>query len=189
MSSCRRYPGHSNEAGVNAKLWIIGRAYATGIERMIPTDGRPGGSMSRISAHLVKHAGQLDDLFGHLRQLNNPLDADKLRTILDVHGQFIAFIQPVVRRDRSARSFASKYMHFHFPTVPIIDSYTKATCRKMIRWQRAYRLFDLPASVDKNYAEYVFRFWQLYQQAVRVGLEPTVKQIDYFLLSAWEDIK
>ena len=32
---CRRYPNHTDRGGVNAKLWIIGRTYATGIERKI----------------------------------------------------------------------------------------------------------------------------------------------------------
>ncbi|MEW5826372.1 MAG: hypothetical protein AB1778_06020, partial [Candidatus Bipolaricaulota bacterium] len=39
---CRRHPDHADQAGVNAKLWIIGRTYATGIERKIPANGKQG---------------------------------------------------------------------------------------------------------------------------------------------------
>src|SRR6516225_8308780 len=41
---CRRYPDHSDLRGINAKLWIIGRTYATGIERKIFTQGSQGSS-------------------------------------------------------------------------------------------------------------------------------------------------
>lgn len=183
---CRHHPAHDDKAGVNAKLWIIGRTYATGIERKIPATGKQGGSMSQLADHLLKHTRQVDDIFGRLRRLAEPLDPDRLRSILDLHGRFIALIQPVVRRNQSPRSFASKYMHFHNPAVPIIDTYADAACRRMIRWQKSFRLFDLPASVDEYYARYVLRFWQLYQQARVVGLEPTVKHLDYYLLSAGE---
>jgi len=183
---CRRHPAHGNRAGVHAKLWIIGRTYATGIERKIPANGKQGGSMSQLADHLLKHGRQADGLFAQLRRLAEPLDPDKLRSVLDLHGRFIALIQPVVRRNQSPRSFASKYMHFHCPAVPIIDTYADRACRKMIRWQKSFCLFDLPAGADEYYARYVFRFWRLYQQALAAGLQPTVKHLDYYLLSAGE---
>lgn len=181
---CRRHPNHADQAGVNAKLWIIGRTYATGIERKIPTNGKQGGSMGQLAAHLLEHARQIDDVFGRLRRLAEPLDPDKLRNIVDLHGRFIALIQPVVRANQSPRSFASKYMHFHCPAVPIIDTYADAACRKMIRWQKSFCLFDLPTGTDEHYAWYILRFWQLYQQARAAGLNPTVKHLDHYLLSA-----
>jgi len=183
---CRQHPGHGDQAGVNAKLWIIGRTYATGIERKIPFNGKLGGSMSQLAGHLVEHARELDALFAHLRRLEEPLDLTKLRTILDLHGQFIALLLPVLRPNQLPRSFASKYMHFHCPAVPIIDSYADRTCRKLIHWQPSFCLFDLPSGTDGDYAWYVFRFWQLYQQACAIGIHPTVKHLDYYLLCSAE---
>lgn len=185
-SLCRQHPGHADRAGVNAKLWIIGRTYATGIERKIPANGKQGGSMTQLATHLLKHARQMDDIFGRLRRLTDPLDPDKLRSILDLHGRFLALIQPVAHRNQSPRSFASKYMHFHNPTVPIIDTYAHAACREMIHWRKSYCLFDPPAGADEYYARYALRFWQLYQQVRGAGLEPTVKHLDHYLLSAGE---
>ncbi|MEW5826294.1 MAG: hypothetical protein AB1778_05630, partial [Candidatus Bipolaricaulota bacterium] len=151
-------------------------------------NGKQGGSMSQLAEHLRKHAGEADDIFGPLRQLAEPLDPAKLQTILGLHGRFMTLIQPVLRRNQSPRSFCSKYMHFHCSAVPIIDTYAAAACRKMIRWQKAFCLFDLPAGTDEYYASYVLCFWQLYQQAHAAGLEPTVKHLDYYLLSAVESI-
>lgn len=181
---CRRHPNHGDAGAVNAKLWIIGRTYATGIERKIPSNGKQGGSMSQLAEHLLKHARQADDIFGRLSGLAGPLDPDKLRTILDLHGRFITLVQPVLRQNQSPRSFASKYMHFHCPSVPIIDTFAEAACRKMVPWKKSFCLFDLPANADETYAWYVLRFWQLYQQARASGLEPSVKHLDYYLLSA-----
>lgn len=183
---CRRYPGHGDEAGVNAKLWIIGRTYATGIERKVPANGKQGGSMSQLAAHLLKHAREMDAIFTRLGDVAEPLDPDKLRTIIGLHGRFIALIRPVLRANNSPRSFASKYMHFHCPAVPIIDTYADWACRKMVRWDRSFCLFDLPAGADEYYAWYVLRFWQLYQRAQASGLKPTVKHLDYYLLCTVE---
>lgn len=181
---CRRYPGHGDEGGVNAKLWIIGRTYATGIERKIRANGKQGGSMSQLAGHLLKNAGKLDALFAHLPQIPEPLEPAKLRTIIDVHGQFIALLQELkaMRPGQSPRSFASKYMHFHCPAVPIIDTYADRALRKLVRWQESFRLFNLPTGADSYYAGYVFRFWQLYQQALAAGVQPTVKHLDNHLL-------
>ena len=47
---CRRYPDHKTFNAVFAKVSIIGRTYATGIERLVPTHG--GQSDSRgVSFH------------------------------------------------------------------------------------------------------------------------------------------
>jgi len=181
-SLCRSHPDHRDQASVNAKLWIIGRTYATGIERKIPSTGTQGGSMSKLAGHLREHARGLDGLFKRLPSARQPLSPAALNTILDVHGRFIALIQPVLRPNQSPRSFASKYMHFHCPAVPIIDTYAQRACRRMIRWQNDFCLFDLPARADEDYAWHVFRFWQLYQQAWAAGVQPTVKHLDHYLL-------
>ncbi len=182
---CRRYPNHTDRGGVNAKLWIIGRTYATGIERKIRTNNQQGGSMSKLAECLSKHAIRLDALFSRLRDVQEPLDISKLRTIIDIHGQFIALIQPELRHTHhSPRSFASKYMHFHCRAVPIIDTFADWALRKAARWQKSFWLFNPATGGDEYYATYVFRFWHLYQEAIAVGVKPKVKHLDYFLLCA-----
>jgi hypothetical protein len=181
---CRRFPSHDDENGVNAKLWIIGRTYMTGIERKIHSDGALGGSMTKLAKHLLKHRRKVDRLFSRLRGLREPLEPAKLRTIIDVHGQFISLLQSLraMRRNQSPRSFASKYMHFHCPTVPIIDTIANRTLCGAVRWKDALELFDLPAGADEGYAEYVFRFFQLYKDAIANGVRPTVKHLDSYVL-------
>ena len=181
---CRRFPGHGDRGQVNAKLCIIGRTYATRIESMIPSDGKQGSSMSKLAQHLHKCAGKADALFTQLRQVQLPLNPGKLSTIVAVHGQFIALIQPVLRPNQSPRSFTSKYMHFHCPTVPIIDRFADAALRRLVHWRKSFCLPDLPKDVDGYYAKYASRFGQLYQQACDSGLKPRVKYLDWYLLHA-----
>ena len=184
---CHRYPTHSDPATVTAKLWIIGRTYATGIERKIPTNGKQGGSMSQLVGHLLRHGAELDRLFARFQELGEPLDPAALRTVIDVHGQYMHLLKPVLRSNQSPRSFASKYMHFHCPVVPIIDTIAQSALRASVHWHRSFKIFDLPAHADEAYARYALRFWQLYQQAVADGVRPKVKHLDYYLLCAAEE--
>ena len=149
---------------------------------MIPATGEQGGSMSALAGRLLRCGRKLDRLFADLRSVREPLDPRKLCTVLDVHGQFMAMIQPVLRPHQSPRSFASKYMHFHCPAVPIIDQYAVEACNKLVRWRKSHSLSDLPNDRDEAYARYVQRFWQLYRTARDAMVEPTVRHFDYYLI-------
>jgi hypothetical protein len=46
---CKDYRSHKDLSAINAKVWIIGRAYATGIERMIPSSGAQGDSLGKLA--------------------------------------------------------------------------------------------------------------------------------------------
>jgi len=63
-SLCQRYPGHQDRGGINAKLLIIGRAYATGIERKIPSLGTQGSSLEQLADHLTANGSTADRVFG-----------------------------------------------------------------------------------------------------------------------------
>jgi hypothetical protein len=71
---CRRYPGHTDIGRVNAKLWLIGRSFATGIERQIDSDGTQGGSMTQLARHLRKNSRQVDTVLRRARKISEPLD-------------------------------------------------------------------------------------------------------------------
>src|SRR5688500_19734877 len=64
---CRENPDHARRSSVCAKLWIIGRTYATGIERKVATTGSQGSSMWQVAKHFLSHAEKIDGLFAELR--------------------------------------------------------------------------------------------------------------------------
>lgn len=179
---CREHPDHTSAASVFAKLWIIGRSYATGIERKIATDGTQGSSMSQLATHFLGSGKELDRLFDELRTVAEPLAPAKLRTIVSVHGRLVALLRPITRRGQSPRSFVSKYIHFHNPAVPIYDSVAVAALSGVVRWNNELMVFDMPGDADEAYGWYVMRFFQLYKKIESEHLPLTVKYLDNYLL-------
>jgi len=182
-----RNPDHSAWASVAAKVWIIGRTYATGIERKIPTRNTQGSSLSQLTEHILARRRTVEPIFRELAKVTEPLTLSKLKTIVVAHGRFVKLLQPIMRRQQSPRSFASKYMHFHCPAVPLYDTYAVGTLRHLYHWREDFEVFDLPTGADEHYAWHVMRFWQLYQDARRAGKQVSVKLLDYYLLWLAED--
>jgi hypothetical protein len=125
---CKKHPAHSSAAEVNAKLWIVGRTYATQIERIVSSSGRPmqgslmRKSLTKVAELILSRGAQLDELFATLRteDEDEPLSDTKLRKILDVHGKFVRMLATVTD-GKAVTTFAAKYLHFHHPVAPIYD--------------------------------------------------------------------
>lgn len=187
---CKRYPAHSDSRERNAKLWLIGRTYATGIERKIRSKRTQGSSLNQLSDHLSSHAQDLDCLISQLKTVTEPLTPNKLQNIVQCHGQFLRILRGVTRKGQTVRSFASKYLHFHCPAVPIIDTYVSGVLPKIVRWSSDLWVFDPGRTSDEFYAWYVMRFWKLYQTAREsIASSPAtaaqsvcVKHLDYYLI-------
>jgi hypothetical protein len=181
---CQQYPGHDNRAGSNAKLWLIGRGLATGIERQIASTGGQGSTMLRLCDHVHQNYRHVDEIVSRLRGVQEPLNQDKLRTIVEEHGRFCRFLSLILRRNGSARSFAAKYLHCHCPAVPIYDSVACKNLGKICEWQDTFQVFNLPPEADEAYYWFVLRFWQLYQAVQNRPNRPsvTVRMLDLYLL-------
>lgn len=181
---CSDNPGHNSLDAINAKVWIIGRAYATGIERS--AEKGPGQALGRVARCLFENRQGVNSIFNELETISEPLSIEKLSVILGLHGRLNQILKgakqpsgkPLLRDNRSARSFVSKYMHFHCPAVPIYDSIGSARIRKFYRWKNSYRVCD-EGKADELYYWFCMRFWQLYQQAPED--EKTVKRLDNYL--------
>jgi hypothetical protein len=178
---CQKHPDHTDRHSVYAKLWVIGRAYTTGIERAIRANGKMGGSLTALAEQMVSKGKQLNELFSELAEVSQPLTEENAKQVIALHGRFIKIIGSVLRAKISPRSFASKYMHFHCNAVPIIDSVADAKLRTLVRWRTAFN-FGMPKNADDYYGWFVMRFLALYRQVQNEGHHPTVKLIDAFLL-------
>ncbi len=181
---CRRHPGHADRGSINAKLWIIGRTYATGIERKISSDGSQGSSLTRLADLLENKHAAVDAIIGTLNSVREPLDTAQLRTILCAHGALLKLVRPLLRNRQSPRSFVSKYLHFHCPAVPIFDSIAMRKLTKLSPWRQLTNKLTIPSEADPEYGWYVSRFWQLYSDLRSAGANVTVKTLDHFILSA-----
>ncbi len=185
---CRESFDHSSLCSINAKLWIIGRTYATGIERKIPTDGKQGGSLTQLAQLLYKKRKKINQIFHKLQNYSEPLILESLRNIVILHGVFTNILKQVARKKHVPRSFASKYMHFHCSSVPIYDTYAVRALKKLVPWKNELIISKKSPCIDEEYLWHISRFWNLYQTVSQYSNSAKVKHIDYYLLCVAEKL-
>ncbi len=189
-SLCQKNYDHDSMNSINAKLWIVGRTYMTGIERKIESNGKQGGSLSQLAEYLYRNRRKVNNIFNQLKPLSkdSKLTDSNLKTIVSLHGELVEFIRAITRNNYSSRSFVSKYMHFHCPIVPIYDSFASQALTKFIRWNNDLNVFDKPKIVDDDYLWFVLRFLELYKRASESVDIEKVKYLDYYLLCEAEKL-
>jgi hypothetical protein len=179
---CSEHPDHASAAGVFAKVFIVGRTYQTGIERQVETKGSQGSSISQVAERLLANSRTVDKLFNAVSSISEPIDATKLRLIAEIHGEVVRLLIPITRKERIPRAFVSKYMHFHFPAVPIYDSYAESSLRRLVQWGDALEVFEKPTHADQEYVWYLMRFLDLYEEAASRKFNLKVKYLDHYLV-------
>ena len=84
-------------------------------------------------------------------------------------------------RNRTPRSFAAKYLHFHCPVVPIYDSYAAAGLGKLVHWDARDVPFGQPTGGDPEYWAFCLRFLRFYNDCRDAGRTLSVKGLDAYL--------
>lgn len=177
---CHRYPGQNERRSLAAKLILIDRAYAAGLERLI-TPPKGEQAMSLIVDFVLAYDGEFDDLITELAALQEPLDAAVMERIVVTHGQLTELLQQLTDDQKAPRSFVAKYLHFHNPVVPIYDSRASEHLAKHVRWETHQIPFERPPEGDAEYWEFCVRFFRLYDACRQAGLAVTVKSLDQYL--------
>ena len=179
---CEENPGHSSLSTINAKFFVIGRTYASGIERLKRNQGSvPSATLNMLTQHVYENRKQVDPIFTELSNISEPLSAKTLEIIVNLHRRFLNILMEVLDRG-VPRSFASKYLHFHCPAVPIYDSIASKQVAVNSRGNKVAELFDMPKDADKIYYRFLMDFKGVYDDAYKRGLKPTVRLIDNYLL-------
>jgi hypothetical protein len=179
---CKRYPAHDDIGVITAKVWLIGRSYAASVERYKKEPGSdfftkilaPHLRRSHLDYRLSQLPARNADFLGHQR------------ATIEVHGWLVASLTSILRKH--ARSFASKYLHFHRPSLfPIYDSRAAAAIRQLspdTRFLSSIR----PTACDGEYADFVIRAaWIIKQVQEKFGKRLSPRQLDNLLLHAWEN--
>lgn len=179
---CEEHPGHEDPGSVNAKLLIIGRSFATGIERKVKATGNQGGALSIISRHLIQNAAEVDRLINSIPTEAEYLEDSRIEPVLQAHGEFVTLLRKITRKGQPPRSFVSKYLHFHRPVVPLYDSYAQNVIPKLVRWSAALKVVEYRKPFDEVYWEYLMRFRRLLQLAADQGVRPTSREMDYHII-------
>jgi hypothetical protein len=181
---CQRLSGHGSLADVVAKVGIVARAYAAGLERHGDPEGP--GAIVGVATVLHKRADEVDDLIARLRRVaasGNQMDDEIARQVVALHGEFEAIVREVTNDGHSVRSWSSKYLHFHAPGVPIYDSRARGVVKGRYDLRRVRNQhITCPPTGDYAYAQFVNGFLSLWSEAVERGLPVSVRRLDQFLL-------
>jgi len=110
---CKKNPRHIEDPVIIAKIWLIGRSYATAIERRKNKNKFQGDDFYvKHVAPMIKRS-KIDEWVKPLSSLG-PVDENNMEVILTIHKKVTILFFEISGLEK--RSLASKYLHFHFPS-------------------------------------------------------------------------
>jgi len=182
---CHENPTHDSRLSVNAKAYIIGRTYQTGIERQVRSKGTQGSSMSQVADLLYTRRKELDPLFARLARTSEPLIASNSAEIIEIHGRITNLLAEITINGDSPRSFVAKYMHFHNRVAPIYDANAAEVVWSLVP-ERSIQGdgITVPKVADLYFPGYVRRLLSLYDSIATNNVPVSVRSLDYYLV--WE---
>ncbi len=125
---CRKYPHHKNDEEIIAKVLIIGRVYSAAIERRKQVNNTSGLFYLKEVAPAIRKSN-IDKWLDNIRDFERPT-FDNCIHIIAVHKRVTDLFEKISGLGK--RSLASKYLHFHFPSLFFIyDSRSSNSLRKI----------------------------------------------------------
>lgn len=150
---CQSYPRHTVDSEIVAKIWLIGRAYSASIERGRGKAVDSGLSNDEFYTEAVPKAlrtSHLDEKLEALAKLKETKESN-VGPVLDAHVHLVKLFHGLT--NKSKRSLASKYLHFHRPDLFFIyDSRAVQGIRSLGIPARA---LEVPPDADREYSRFV----------------------------------
>lgn len=155
---CADFPDHKTDSVIIAKTWLIGRAYAAALERRRIIGDFRGDAFYESHVTLKIREFGIDAWFELLRCEGR----QNGRLAVEVHKKFTDLLFDITKLKK--RSFASKYLHFHFPEKFFIYNsradksareLTKKLGLKKLGLEKKSRKND--PDIDAQYANFVTR--------------------------------
>lgn len=180
---CAKYPYHNDESEIIAKVWLIGRAYVASIERNKINKNISDDFYSDIVAPKFKNG--FDKILLNIRKLPR-LKEDNIKLLLETHKDVIDFVNKITGDEK--RSFASKYLHFHFPSLFFIyDSRVAGVINKIFceidgTRNDAKKLQNLLGRHDNAYADFFIKCFYFWKFCEKEKVSLNIRQIDSFLI-------
>jgi hypothetical protein len=186
--------GWTDFGAVYTKVVFVNGVYATRLDRSLGS-----GALRDCASRLLEAGERLSPILADLASQGSILTSNAAQTAISAHGRILAALQPEGSTDKTVRSFASKFLHFHAGVAPIFDgtaSGATATFRRLgpqIRSRRALRLERDACRPehedwDARYFQHVVQVRLLWDHlAAHVRPERlTVKGIDHMLMLGHE---
>lgn len=178
---CDTLSGHSQIGRVVAKVGIIDRAFSAGATRH-------SSGVDALADVIRDNAAEVDALIERVREAAGNgcvYDAERARRVVVEHGKFCSILAEVTRDGRWLPSFASKYLHFHAPGVPIYDSRAAGRIKQADLFPfrgRDIRRFEAPPDSDLRYYRFCNQLLALWEAVSADGLSVNVRRLDQYLL-------
>jgi hypothetical protein len=174
---CADNPGHTNDAVIIAKTLIIGRVYAVALERRRAKREVRGDEFYEEVAKTFRNS-KID---AWLRILRREPESSRLEAI-KTHKKLTDLLQGIT--DLQKRSFASKYLHFHFPRrFFIFDARAEKSVRDLTKPRKIRKEPSRKEEVDKRYAAFCARCELISEEIGNlIGRAPTPREVDKVLL-------
>jgi hypothetical protein len=174
---CKQLPDHSDEGAVLAKIWLIGRAYAAAIERRRNKAADNESFYLRTVVPTIVNS-DIDDWVAETRAQPRCFS-----TMVATHGRVTSLFESISGLEK--RSLASKYLHFHLPSVFFIYDARAIEGIRRIQLPKVKKHSFYPKQADNEYRKFAEKCAAL-QSLVRqnLGVSLTPRQLDNLLLNA-----
>lgn len=181
---CAEEPFHQDADVVVGKIWLIGRSYAAAIERRKnKTELSDNFYYSEVAPKMLSIGNELDKRLSDINKVRH-LSEETIDIVLNTHKFLMDAFYDLTQLEK--RSLASKYLHFHCPSMFwIYDSRANNAIRKHVALdkKRAYKHYS--CGCDREYADFSIRMIELQEFCFRtIGTIPSPREIDDFLLYA-----
>ncbi|OGP63835.1 MAG: hypothetical protein A2170_17435 [Deltaproteobacteria bacterium RBG_13_53_10] len=181
---CKKWPDHRDLAAVQAKVIIIARTYSAGLERKGRKEARVG-VLEKVAEILYQNGIWIDPAIRRINRFNR-LSQYAVSQIMKIHGRLVGLLRSATNGRVKLRSFVSKYLHFHVPTVPIFDS---RACRILsdadwYPWRecRSSRFLAWEKGFDASYYRFMMQFLLYFSDLLELNLNPSVRRANYYLV-------
>ena len=181
---CAKNPLHDDANVIVGKLWLIGRSYAAAIERRknISVSNRDEDFYyDTVAPKMLSIGKELDERISKLKDASVLCDCH-LDCVLSTHKFLMDAFYEIT--DLEKRSLASKYLHFHCPSMfYIYDSRASQAIRKKVTLDKQRASAHYPCGCDVEYANFCVRMLELQEFCEKqFGKTLMPRELDDFLL-------
>jgi len=193
---CNDFPKHDDIDIVEAKIWLIGRAYSATLERRVGPKFNLNKSLQHLKRNDSKLLYNIDDRIDEIRKITKLTENSDIEKVLTTHKYLIDFFTKLIENpDRpdipipipQKRSLASKYLHFHAPNAFFIyDSIVNQRLRTITRTSRSPIIITTEqfGDIDNEYTSHVLRCIN-FRDNILLNNNITPRQIDYLLYGGY----
>jgi len=180
---CQKHPRHDSKPIVVAKILLIGRSYAAAIERRRPSAAQGLLDSDKFYEDIVAPALMQSPLDRQIESLHKytSISSDSLPAILRVHKDLTDIFKELTGLEK--RSLASKYLHFHKPSLfYLYDSRASKGLRSIMPRHRPKT--KISGKYDSEYQGFALKLFDLQQEIEDAFGKPlTPRQLDNLLLA------